>query len=323
MQKNTRSTRLTIVQQACEAVPGFETLNQHFRQQISISGKADSTFVNYSRQLGAIALYFNRLPTMLTNAEIDHYLFHIKQTFVNPSETVFKHTVFSLRFLFRIHGLEYERIRLPSIKRITKLPVVLNKKEMVDLINQPRQLKHRLLIALLYGCGLRCAEVRNIKLNDLDFYRSLLHVRQGKGKKDRYVPLGDFLVKILTDYIAMYKPLDWLFNTKKINGRDSDFDKKISQRGVQWAIRTAAKLAGIKKDINVHTLRHTFATHLLEDGLDIVSIKELLGHVRLETTLIYLHVAQFEHKHKYSPIDNLQGVHFNHGIQCKINFRER
>lgn len=322
MQLIKSSKKLTIAQQACEKVPGFTELNQRFKQKICITGKAESTFINYSRQLAAIALYYNRLPILLTNAEIDNYLYYIKQTFVTASETVFKHTVFSLRFVFWMYDQEYKCIRLPQIKRINKLPVVLSKNEMVDMLNKPKQMKHRLLIALLYGCGLRCAEVRNIKLNDLDFDRSILHVRQGKGKKDRYAPLGNFLVNALSSYISIYEPRTWLFDAQRVKGRVEEFDKNFSKRGIQWAIRAAAKLAGIKKDVNVHTLRHTFATHLLEDGLDILSIKELLGHARIETTLIYLHVAQFEHKRKCSPIDNLVGIRINHGIQSKIDFGE-
>ena len=320
MQTNHHSKKITLVQQACETVPGFKELCQRFKQKISISGKAHSTFINYSRHLAVITLYYNRLPTSLTSGEIDEFLYHIQQKFNSPSETYFKHIIFSLRFIFRMEDLPEMRIQLPKIKYPKRLPVVLSKVEMVDMLNKPRLLKHRLLIALLYGCGLRCAEVRNIKLNDLDFHRSMLHVRQGKGNKDRYMPLGDFLVAALINYIDTYQPQTWLFDAKRVKGRIEEFDKKFSQRGVQWAIHEAAKLAGITKNINVHSLRHTFATHLLEDGLDIISIKELLGHASIETTLIYLHVAQFDKKRKYSPIDNLQGVRINHGIQCKIDF---
>jgi len=320
MQGDTNAKKLTIVQQAEEAVQGFTELYCKFKQKILLNGGAMSTFINYSRQLGAISLYYNRLPILLTNNEIDDYLFYLKQKSDLPSETTFKHAVFSLRYVFRMYGLEYNSIQLPVIKRVRQLPVVLSKVEIADMINKPRQLKHRVLIALLYGCGLRCSEVRNIKLTDLDFHRSMLHVRQGKGRKDRYVPLGNSLTIALKNFIDVYRPANWLFPIIKRKGVTEDFDRKFSQRGVQWAIHEAAKLCGIKKNINVHSLRHTFATHLLEDGVDIISIKELLGHVRLETTMIYLHVAQFDKKHKSSPIDNLKGVRINHGIQCKIDF---
>ena len=320
MQPITNSSKTTILQQACETVPGFNELCQRFKQKLCISGKADSTFVNYSRQLAAIALYYNKVPTLLTTDEIDQYLYHIKQTYLTASETFFRLTVFALRYVFRMEGLAHRCIQLPELHCPKRLPVVLSKTEMVDMLNKPKQLKHRILIALLYGCGLRCAEVRNIKLGDIDFHRSMLHVRQGKGKKDRYVPLGNFLSLALKNFIEIYRPQTWLFFGFTRNNGGRDFDKKFSQRGVQWAIREAAKLAGVKKAVNVHSLRHTFATHLLEDGLDLLSIKELLGHVRIETTLVYLHVTRFDKKHLFSPLDNLHGVRINQGIQSKLDF---
>jgi len=321
MTKRKEEPRSTIITRACEQVPGFPVLFQRFKQKMSISGKADSTFINYIRHLAQIALHYERLPTLLSIVEIEDYLYHVQQKFLSPSETYFKHTIFSLRFLFRMEGLSgVGNIKLPVIKYQKKLPVVLSKNEMTELLNSPRLLKHRVLIALLYGCGLRCSEARGVKLNDLDFDRLVLHVRQGKGKKDRYVPLGEYLVTILKIYIETYNPKIWLFNGKSLSKSGKKFDKKFSQRGVQWAVTAAAKTAGINKDINVHTLRHTFATHLLEDGLDLLSIKELLGHATIETTLRYLHIAQYSKKGKFSPIDNLEGLKINRTIQFKLDF---
>ena len=120
----------------------------------------------------------------------------------------------------------------------------------------------------------------------------MLHVRQGKGSKDRYVPLSQHLIRGLKAYISKEKPQQWLFNGQPQERKGGDFDSRYSQRGVQWAVSEAARKAGITKDISTHTLRHTYATHLLEDGLDILTIKNLLGHVNIETTMIYLHVAQ-------------------------------
>lgn len=188
-----------------------------------------------------------------------------------------------------------KRIELPTIKRSKKLPVVLSQEEVRRLLKAPKLLKHRVLIALLYGCGLRCFEVRNLKIADLDFDRKVLHVKDGKGKKDRYVPLADILIRGLKAYLEAEQPIEWLFNSKdqEIKGRvGGDFDSRYSQRGVQWAVNEAKKKAGIAKPMNVHTLRHTFATHLLEEGLDILTIKDLLGHECIDTTMIYLHVAQ-------------------------------
>ncbi len=210
-----------------------------------------------------------------------------------------------MRYIFRMKGLKDKYIELPSIKKERKLPVVLSKEEVRRLLKAPRLLKHRILIGLLYGCGLRCFEARNVQLQDLDYDRKMLHVKKGKGKKDRYVPLSDHLIRGLKAYILAESPSVWLFNGQPDGQAGGDFDSRYSQRGVQWAVKQAKKAAGITKDMNVHTLRHTFATHLLEDGMNIMSVKDLLGHSCIDTTLVYLHVAQTGNVKLFSPLDTL------------------
>lgn len=252
-----------------------------------------------------MALHFNCLPTLLDTDQINDYLYLMQQQHNTPSDSYFKFTVYGLRFAFRLEGLKDKRIELPQIKRVKKLPVVLSREEVKALLLAPKLLKHRILIGLLYGCGLRCFEVRNISISDLDFNRKTLHVRQGKNKKDRYVPLSDILIRGLKTYIESEAPQQWLFNGKPDGRAGGDFDSRYSQKGVQWAVNQARIDAGITKPMSVHTLRHTYATHLLEDGMDIMTIKELLGHECIDTTLIYLHVAQPGRKKPFSPLDTL------------------
>jgi len=133
----------------------------------------------------------------------------------------------------------------------------------------------------------------------------VLHVVQGKGKKDRYVPLSEHLIRGLRVYIEAEHPQNWLFNGNPEMGSDGIYDYRYSRRAVQWAVKQTAKHAGINKDVHVHTLRHTFATHLLEDGLDIITVKNLMGHTRIETTMEYLHVARSNPHRAFSPIDTL------------------
>ncbi|MBX0331742.1 tyrosine-type recombinase/integrase [Pontibacter sp. HSC-14F20] len=133
-----------------------------------------------------MALHFNCLPTELDCDQLNDYLYLVKREHNTPSNSYFKFTVYSLRYVFRMEGLKDKRI---------ELPVVLSKPEVKRLLSAPKLLKHRVLIATLYGCGLRCAEVRNLRLSDLDFDRRMLHVRQGKGGKDRYVPLSQHLIR--------------------------------------------------------------------------------------------------------------------------------
>ena len=190
------------------------------QQKISITGKSRSTLNSYSTHLAKLALHFGCLPTDLDPDQINDYLYLMQQEHHTPSDSYFKFTVYGLRFAFRMMGLKNRHIELPSIQREKTLPVVLGREEAKRLLKAPKLLKHRILTGLLYGCGLRCFEARNVRPADLGFDRRMLHVRKGKGKK----------------------------------------------------------AAGISKDMTVHTLRHAYATHLLEDGLDIIPIKDLLGH---------------------------------------------
>ena len=255
--------------------------------------------------MAKIAIHFNRLPTALSTAEINSYLFYVQQRHDSPSRSFFKFAIYGLRFAYKIEGVEGKSVALPVIKKVKKLPVVLSRHEVRRLFAVPNLLKHKVLLGLLYGCGLRSLEVRNLKLSDLDLDRQMVHVRQGKGRKDRYIPLAQRVVDLLHEYIFLEKPDIWLFNGRPEGRAGGDFDSRYSQRGVLWAVKHAAQMAGIIKNISPHTLRHTFATHLLEDGLDIISIKDLLGHERVETTLVYLHVARFDKMRSYSPIDTL------------------
>lgn len=252
-----------------------------------------------------MALHFNRLPTELDPDQVNDYLYLVKQEHNTPSESYFKFSVYSLRFVFRMEGLKDKRLELPTIRRDKKLPVVLSRQEVRRLLKTPTLLKHRVLLATIYGCGLRCFEVRNIRLSDLDFDRRMLHVRQGKGKKDRYVPLSELLIRGLRSYIAAESPQQWLFNGQPEESAEGVRDTRYSQQGVQWVVRRARKEAAIAKQVSPHTLRHTYATHLLEDGLDIVSIKDLLGHACIQTTMVYLHVAQSGRRKPFSPLDTL------------------
>ena len=151
---------------------------------------------------------------------------------------------------------------------------------------------------MCYGCGLRCAEVRNLRIGDIDLERKQLHVRQGKGNKDRILPLGNMLQRGIKTYIETQAPQTFLFE-----GNDG---QAFSQRGAQWVMSQALKKTGIvKEDVSLHTLRHSYATHLLEQGVSILAIKELLGHAHIDTTMIYLHLARPVLTQTISPMDTL------------------
>jgi site-specific recombinase XerD len=291
---------VTLVSKACAEVQGFEQMYRRLERRMHTQRRSVSTKTNYARHLAQIALHYKCLPTVLADDQIEDYLegLILKS---NPSESYFKHTVYGLRYLFRLEGLNDKRIQLPSIKHDKKIPIVLGRDEVKALLQHAELLKHKLLIGLLYGCGLRCGEVRTIRLRDIDLSRGMLLIRKTKGNYDRYVPLGKLLVRGIQKHIESTGATDYLFT-------GSDYDSRYSQRGVQWVIKSLCQKAGIRKDVNTHTLRHTYATHLLEDGMDIVSIKELLGHAHIETTMVYLHIAKTGRKAPFCPLDALYKV---------------
>lgn len=292
---------MTHVEKACKNVPEFGKLYQKLVRHVELTGKSTSTLNNYTRCLATMAMHFNCNPLELDEEQVLDYLQYLKTQSKTPSSSYFKHTVYGLSFANKATGLEPKGISLPSLKFPKKLPVVLSQQEVKRLLKVPTLLRHRVLLALLYGCGLRRFELLNIKLVDVDFDRSMLHIRQGKGRKDRYVPLGKHLCRGLRTYINAEHPYVWLFNGKDNTGQLQQF----SESGVQWVIKEAAKRAGIKKHVTSHVLRHTYATHLLEMGLDIMTLKDLLGHSDIRSTLVYLHVAQLGRDRAFSPMDRL------------------
>ena len=278
-------------------MPGFADLYQQLLTNIRLSGKSESTLSNYGKCIAKMSLHFGCTPLELTDPQINDYLLLLRDT-QNPSLSYFKHTVYGLRYVFRLVGREDRAIRLPSIKRLKELPVVMSKAECKVLFKTPKLLKHRILLTLMYSAGLRIAEVCNLKQADIDFDRMQIHIRRGKGDKDRYVPLSKMMARGLQKYYAAENPKTWVFNGK-------EYGSPLSKRGVQWVMRTTRTASGIEKKITCHTLRHSYATHLLEDGLDIVTIQKLLGHETILTTMIYLHIAQVNPKRAFSPLDTL------------------
>ena len=168
---------VTIVEQACDKVTGFDELYKEMERAISITGKSKSTLTNYSRQLTHLALHYDCFPLDLDGEQVMDYL-HLVKSRGTTSATFFKFTVYGMRYACRLRGLEYKQYSLPAIEKEQKLPVVLNGTEVKALMAACKLLKHRLIIGLCYGCGLRCSEVRNLRLGDVDLERGMLHVKQ-------------------------------------------------------------------------------------------------------------------------------------------------
>ncbi len=288
----------TIVEQAITAVPEFANVVTKLETQVTLRGQSKSTLNNYVRRIALFVIHFERLPEHINEDEVNEYLVALARDPKSPSRSSFKHMVYGLRYYYRLLGMNKKAIALPSLKKDTKLPVILNRQELKELFRAPTLLKQRIVLSLIYSAGLRGQEVINLKISDVDFERMTIHIRQTKYKKDRIVPLSQAMAIGLKKYLAAENPYLWLFNGKEASG-------KYSVRGLSWVMRENLKKTSITKDVNLHSLRHSYATHLLEEGLNIVTLKELLGHAEITTTMIYLHVAQCEHIKAHSPLDTL------------------
>jgi site-specific recombinase XerD len=182
-----------------------------------------------------------------------------------------------------------------------KLPVVLSREEIQAIFSATENLKHRALLMTIYSAGLRVSEAVHLKVSDLDSYRMVIRVEQGKGQKDRYTLLAQRTLEVLRDYWREYRPSGWLFPGNPAT-------EPLSVSSVQRVFGKVLVRAAIKKAASVHTLRHSFATHLLEDGTDLYHIQRLLGHTTPKTTTIYLHLSRKDLRSVTSPLDVMEGM---------------
>lgn len=304
----------TKLHYANQKVRGFEEKIEILRTWMIINDLSNNTITNYIRKLADLALYFNKLPEQISQIELSDYFKELITMPIGSSKSSFKHTVYGLKMYFKALGLE-TTIRLPKIKDENKLPIVLSKNECLMLFNASKNFKHRLILMMIYSCGLRVSELVALNWNDIDVHRMTIHIKQSKGKKDRYVPLSNFILNDLLEYMK--------YNTKRkyvFYGIDNGIP--MGKSGVRFLMNSALRHSGItKQGVCLHTLRHSYATHLLEDGLDIVSIKELLGHSKIETTLVYLHIVDCQKHKKSSPLDSLMNYQYDPVIEeSKENF---
>ena len=290
----------TIITKAIRTVPGFGDTYQRFEQQLVLKQRSFSAVQNYGRGIAKIAIHFGIDPLHLSIEQINEFLYTLLKN-SPPSKSYFRHTVYGLKSLFRMNGKDVKALQLPPVKDPDTLPVVLSQNEVKRMLTCTTNLKHRVLLGLLYGSGLRMNEARTLKIADIDSDRMRVRIRMGKGGKDRYVVLSALLLKGLRTYYRKEHPQVYLFNGHTPG-------KPMGERSIQWIINEAVEKAGILKPATCHTLRHSFATHLLENGVDLFSIKEQLGHARIDSTLVYLHIAQLSPKAVRSPLDTLYGV---------------
>ncbi len=268
-----------------------------FVTMIQLKGYSASTLRTYSDAFYQLLRLLKTIPVQtLTKQHIHSYLFWLLKRGCSENHV---HTVVNaLKFYFeQVEKRPKEFYNLPRPKKPQKLPSILGEKEVERLIKAVWNLKHQALLMTAYSAGLRVSELVNLKVMDIDSSRMILHIRQGKGKKDRMVTLSETLLTTLRKYYAVYKPKEYLFEGEK--------GAPYSTRSAQLVLHGAKKEAGIYKQGSIHSLRHAYATHLLESGIDVRYIQDLLGHKSLTTTMLYTHVAKRDSKVIKSPLDRL------------------
>ena len=276
-------------------------LRQRMLEDLQIRHYSPTTIRLYLYAVRAFAKHFGKPPDQLGAEHIRRYqLFLTKEKKVSTSSYVL--VVCALRF-FYTHTLRRKVAieRIPFPRRERKLPPILSRAEVQALLEAPRDLRHRAMLAILYGSGLRVSEVSRLKVADIDSARNVLWVRSGKGRRDRQALLPPKLRELLRCYWRSRRPTEWLFPGARRG-------QSISVKAIFQVCRNAGRQAGFAKSIHPHLLRHAFATHLLEAGVNLCTIQILLGHVNLTTTARYLQVADVNVRGTTSPLESLESL---------------
>jgi site-specific recombinase XerD len=258
-------------------------LRQRFIDDLRLRNYARRTIDTYVSRVACFAKHFGRSPELLGPNEVRDFQLHLLQQRVSWSS--FNQAVCALRFLYGTTLGRPEQLPLiPYGKVPKKLPSVLSPEEVARLLEAAPPPRDRVLLQVAYGCGLRLSELTHLQVTDIDSARMVIHVRQGKGAKDRLVPLSLRLLEELRAYWRVCRPRTWLFPGHKP-------ERPITTSNVQRRFARLVKRIGLTKHCSMHTLRHSYATHLLEAGVDLLTLQRLLGHTSLQTTARYLHVS--------------------------------
>ena len=275
-------------------------LRNKMKIEMELRGYSQKTIKNYILHVSTFSKFHNKSPELLGEEEIREYL-HYCITVRKLSEGTVNYYNACLKFFYaKVLHRQLNLEQLPRAKERRRLPVVLSPEEMNDIFNATHNIKYKAIFMTIYSAGLRISEVCNLKISDIDSKNMQIFIREGKGNKDRYSILGKENLKILRKYWKISRPKEYLFS-----GRYST--NAISPRSVQKEFGKSIERTKITKHVSVHSIRHAFATHLLNTGTDICHIQKLLGHTRISTTSIYLHLRRLDLLSIKSPLDTLLG----------------
>lgn len=278
-------------------------LRQRMIEELQRHNYSQSTIEAYIFSVKDYAEYFHKSPASLGAEEVRQYQLHLMNDKKLAAQTV-KVRMSALRFFYwktlKRRDIYFDDLPLPKTPK--RLPTVLSPEEIVRLIEAASSLMHRTILILLYATGIRRAELRWLKLSDIDSKRMVIHIEQGKGRRDRDLPMTPMVLQVLREYWRHAKSKVYLFPSPDSTNEP---EKPISSKTVWNVVHEAAVRAGLTKRIGPHTLRHSFATHHIEGGTDLLVLQSLLGHAELKNTLVYIHLSQHRMRAAVNPLDRL------------------
>jgi site-specific recombinase XerD len=277
----------------------MKSIKEEMLQFMQLRNYSKRTINTYLSCIYCLSEYTSKAAENISREEVKEYLYHLIQS-RKVSTSIINQIISAYKVLVTgVLEREWTPIKLPRPRIEKKLPVVFSKEEVLRIIDHTINLKHRSIIVLAYSSGLRLDEVRQVKLTDIDSSRMQIRVSKGKGNKTRYTLLSKQVLELLREYWRYYRPKYYLFE-----GRQKG--EPMSQRTIQELFHQRMKAGGINKPASFHTLRHSFATHLLEQGVNLRIIQTLLGHASIRTTTIYTHLQNFDPSSIASPFDSLR-----------------
>ncbi len=277
------------------------TLRERMKKELVLKGLSPRTRKIYVGEVEKFIRHHAKSPESLGSVEIKEYL-HYLITSKGVASSAVNQAYSALKFFYHnTLGRPWEFTSIPRTRRPKILPVILERDEIDAILAATRNVKHRTILSIIYSAGLRVSEATRLRVVDIDSKRMQIRVQQAKGLKDRYSVLSREVLGLLREYWSVYRPTKWLFPGCSPR-------QPVSVRTVQKVFEMSCKKAGIKKPVSIHTLRHSFATHMLENGVGIHHIQLLLGHSSPRTTAVYLHVKRNDLVKIESPLDTYRGT---------------
>jgi len=274
-------------------------LQESMRTAMEIRGYSESTVATYISCVRVFANHFGRSPLLISMKEVESF-FHFLRLQHKSDSTIHLYYV-SLKFFYHINKITERLPNLAFRKIRNKVPVVLSQDKVVAMLDSCRSLKYKTLFTLAYASGLRTSELRDLTVHDIDFDRKQVYVRKGKNGRNRYSILGNKTLQLLRTYMNVYKPHSFLFYNQE------DSTVRVNRGTISRELRKLLVMNGIDvREVHLHTLRHCFATHLMESGTSIFHIMHLLGHANIYTTIVYLHMQDLDKLNIRSSIDLLE-----------------